>query len=311
MVSVPKTNPIPQLSIVVPVHGDAAAFESTLISVLENQPAASEVIVSHDGSYDDPFDLGEEVRFVSADSGKYRDLVSTAAHQARGRFVHLLSDGLLATEGWTEHAVHALDHFDTAAVAPVIRSKHDQKIMAAGWSNGIARLGKPSTKLPLKSKQATQVVGAYLQASFWRRDVLRSLSAAFDGHEVFEASMVYHYLLRKAGWRTDLVADSSVLCEFESLPWERVSLRRGMRLAAIRNHFAGMTSTQNLLSAGLACLSNLTSPSILIEALGQSLAPLSKDLKRQIHLDAVLTCDDQGMIVLMPRHGADTNRYAA
>ena len=311
MVSVPKTNPIPQLSIVVPVHGDAAAFESTLISVLENQPAASEVIVSHDGSYDDPFDLGEEVRFVSADSGKYRDLVSTAAHQARGRFVHLLSDGLLATGGWTEHAVHALDHFDTAAVAPVIRSKHDQKIMAAGWSNGIARLGKPSTKLPLKSKQATQVVGAYLQASFWRRDVLRSLSAAFDGHEVFEASMVYHYLLRKAGWRTDLVADSSVLCEFESLPWERVSLRRGMRLAAIRNHFAGMTSTQNLLSAGLACLSNLTSPSILIEALGQSLAPLSKDLKRQIHLDAVLTCDDQGMIVLMPRHGADTNRYAA
>ena len=311
MVSVPKTNPIPQLSIVVPVHGDAAAFESTLISVLENQPAASEVIVSHDGSYDDPFDLGEEVRFVSADSGKYRDLVSTAAHQARGRFVHLLSDGLLATEGWTEHAVHALDHFDTAAVAPVIRSKHDQKIMAAGWSNGIARLGKPSTKLPLKSKRATQVVGAYLQASFWRRDVLRSLSAAFDGHEVFEASMVYHYLLRKAGWRTDLVADSSVLCEFESLPWERVSLRRGMRLAAIRNHFAGMTSTQNLLSAGLACLSNLTSPSMLIEALGQSLAPLSKDLKRQIHLDAVLTCDDQGMIVLMPRHGADTNRYAA
>ena len=311
MVSVPKTNPIPQLSIVVPVHGDAAAFESTLISVLENQPAASEVIVSHDGSYDDPFDLGEEVRFVSADSGKYRDLVSTAAHQARGRFVHLLSDGLQATEGWTEHAVHALDHFDTAAVAPVIRSKHDQKIMAAGWSNGIARLGKPSTKLPLKSKQATQVVGAYLQASFWRRDVLRSLSAAFDGHEVFEASMVYHYLLRKAGWRTDLVADSSVLCEFESLPWERVSLRRGMRLAAIRNHFAGMTSTQNLLSAGLACLSNLTSPSMLIEALGQSLAPLSKDLKRQIHLDAVLTCDDQGMIVLMPRHGADTNRYAA
>ena len=307
----PKTNPIPQLSIVVPVHGDAAAFESTLISVLENQPAASEVIVSHDGSYDDPFDLGEEVRFVSADSGKYRDLVSTAAHQARGRFVHLLSDGLQATEGWTEHAVHALDHFDTAAVAPVIRSKHDQKIMAAGWSNGIARLGKPSTKLPLKSKQATQVVGAYLQASFWRRDVLRSLSAAFDGHEVFEASMVYHYLLRKAGWRTDLVADSSVLCEFESLPWERVSLRRGMRLAAIRNHFAGMTSTQNLLSAGLACISNLTSPSMLIEALGQSLAPLSKDLKRQIHLDAVLTCDDQGMIVLMPRHGADTNRYAA
>ena len=82
MVSVPKTNPIPQLSIVVPVFGDSAAFEATLVSVLENQPSCSEVIVAHDGSYDDPFDLADEVRLVESQASTFGSLVGSASHQA-------------------------------------------------------------------------------------------------------------------------------------------------------------------------------------------------------------------------------------
>ena len=122
MVSVPKTHPIPQLSIVVPLGRDLAGFEATLISVLENQPDGSEVLVPHDGSYDDPFDLGEEVRFVVASSSKPLDLVGAAATQARGRFVHVLAEGIRATCGWTDDVLECFDHFDTGIVAPVIRS---------------------------------------------------------------------------------------------------------------------------------------------------------------------------------------------
>ncbi len=55
MVSVPKFSPIPssltpRLSIIVPIGRDLAAFERTLISVLENQPTDCEVLVPHDGS---------------------------------------------------------------------------------------------------------------------------------------------------------------------------------------------------------------------------------------------------------------------
>ena len=136
----PKTHPIPQLSIVVPLGRDLAGFESTLISVLENQPDGSEVLVPHDGSYDDPFDLCEEVRFVVASSSNTLDLVGAAATQARGRFVHVLAEGIRATCGWTDQVLECFDHFDTGVVAPVIRSAANQRILAAGWSDGSSRL---------------------------------------------------------------------------------------------------------------------------------------------------------------------------
>ena len=101
----PKTHPIPQLSIVVPIGRNLAGFESTLISVLENQPLGSEVIVPHDGSYDDPFDLCEEVRFAVATTAQEVDLIGAAAREARGRFVHVLGAGLRATCGWTDGAM--------------------------------------------------------------------------------------------------------------------------------------------------------------------------------------------------------------
>ncbi len=78
MVSVSNISPVPRLSIVVPISRDLAAFESTLISVLENRPRDCEVLVTHDGSYDDPFNLCDEVRFVIADSAALVDLVSAA-----------------------------------------------------------------------------------------------------------------------------------------------------------------------------------------------------------------------------------------
>ncbi len=44
----------PRLSIIVPYCRDEAAFETTLVSVLENRPNQCEVLVPHDGSYQDP-----------------------------------------------------------------------------------------------------------------------------------------------------------------------------------------------------------------------------------------------------------------
>ena len=52
----------------------------------------------------------------------------------RGRFVHVLGGGLLATEGWTDSAVHLFDHFDTA-VSPLIQSRGTGELIAAGWKN--------------------------------------------------------------------------------------------------------------------------------------------------------------------------------
>ncbi len=301
MVSVPKTHPIPQLSIVVPLGRDLAGFESTLISVLENQPDGSEVLVPHDGSYDDPFDLCEEVRFVVASSSNTLDLVGAAATQARGRFVHVLAEGIRATCGWTDDVLECFDHFDTGVVAPVIRSAANHRIMAAGWSDGSSRLCLSAGQGSESADPAARI-GAYLQASFWRRDVLRSMQRAFAGQDTLEASVAYHHLARQAGWRTELAPESTVLCDAGQLPWESSSLSRGLRLRAIRNHFVGGGWSQSMIAGGVAMLTSLLSPGLLMEAVGQGLAPSAANkVAGLMHPEEVAACDDRGMIVTMPQ----------
>jgi hypothetical protein len=311
MVSVPKTHPIPQLSIVVPIERDLAGFESTLISVLENQPVGCEVLVPHDGSYDDPFDLCEEVRFVVAESTRLVDLVGAAARQARGRYVHILGNGIRATCGWTDDALEHFDHFDTAVVAPVIRSATNRLVLSAGWSTTSTSICAPFAHGE-ETPNVESRIAAYLQASFWRRDVLRSLHRSYEGGDNLEASFVYHHLLRQAGWRTELCPTSTVECDGETIPWEGRSFKRGLRLRAIRNHFVGGGWSESITAGCLGMLSSLLHPSRMRESAGQCFAPLaSSTVARQIHRDEVASCDDEGMIVSLPQKTSGARRRAA
>lgn len=311
MVSVQKTYPIPQLSIIVPIGRDLVGFEATLISVLENRPEGCEILVPHDGSYSDPFDLGDEVRFVVGSGGQTVELVVAATNQARGRFVHVLAEGLRASCGWTEAALQCFDHFDTGAVSPVIRSAATQRILAAGWvDHGV--------KLCANAGQGTNDVdssvsaGAFLPASFWRRDVLRGLHRAFDGRDVVEVSVAYQHLLRTSGWRSQVAPTCTVLCDSERLPWQATSFGRGLRLRAIRHHFMGGGWSQSIVAGCQSAIGAVIHPGSLLEAIGQGFAPTAaSNVARLVHVEELSACDDQDMIVAMPQRSAARVRRAA
>ena len=55
---------MPRLSIIVPHRHQDSRLEATLLSLLENRPDDSEIIVVHDGSYGDPYKLVDEVIFI-------------------------------------------------------------------------------------------------------------------------------------------------------------------------------------------------------------------------------------------------------
>lgn len=284
-----------------------AAFESTLISVLENQSSDCEVLVCHDGKYDDPFDLCDEVRFVVAESAQLVALVAAGASHARGRFVHVLAGGVQATNGWTEEALEKFEHFDCGSVAPVIRQADNARIVSAGWFDGVDRLCKNAVdgQSPADGVRAKKI-GAHLQASFWRRELLRSMSAAFTSRQSVESSYAYEFLAREAGWRCVLADQSVVQISGDRLPWDQSSAGRGMRLQAIRNEFSrrrGWGASLN--QAAWAGAASLVRPGQLSEAIGRGFAPLaSAKIGSQLHADQVALCDDHEMIVSMPRREA-------
>ncbi|MGC6446628.1 MAG: hypothetical protein ACON5J_09415, partial [Rubripirellula sp.] len=143
------------------------------------------------------------------------------------------------------------------------------------------------------------------------RDVLRSLQDSFDGDDLLETSLVYHYLLRKAGWRTELAAGSRLQSDSGHFPWDQSGVRRGMRLAALRDHFIGASKLQSLISASIACARTIIQPSLMGDSFGQLLSPFVSQVEDSIHEDSVLSCDQQGMIVTLSRSGSSSIRRAA
>ena len=305
LVSVPKFPPIPRLSIVVPIGQDIAAFESTLISVLENPVDGGEVLVCHDGTYTDPFDLGSEVRFVVADSAHPLDLISAGASQSRGRFVHLLADGIQATSGWTEGALERFEDYDCGVVAPVIRHVFDGRIVSAGWCDSTDRLCKSAHqgRITLEASAETEsAIGAHLQASFWRRELIRSLCDSFISSDCLEACYAFHHLACQAGWKCCLAADCELHYPHESLAWDQSSLGRGLRTQCLKNHFSRGGWTQSITAAISAGLASLTRPKQMAEAIGRGLAPTgTASLLERLDANQVTACDQHEMVVSIPR----------
>ncbi|KAA1261390.1 hypothetical protein LF1_39370 [Rubripirellula obstinata] len=288
-----------RLSIIVPLQSDALAFEETLISILENRPADTEILVCHDGRYDDPFDLCDEVKFVQSDSTSLVDLVAAGARVAMGRFTHVLASGVIATPGWTDAALEKFEHFDCGSVAPVIRDRHSNRIIAAGWEDSATRLCRPASRGRKSIKQpSSQSVGAFLQASFWRTDLLCSLADAFVGSDVTAASVAYEHLASGAGWRCVVADQCDVVCEQEVLQSEISGFNRGRTLRGLQNHFYGGGWSTSLQSSAVAALGCIVKPGLFSEAIGQAFGAVgSKSLAKRIHSEDVLCCDDRAEVL--------------
>jgi hypothetical protein len=307
---VPKIPSIPRLSIVVPVGENEAAFEETLVSVLENRPAGCEVLVAHDGSYTDPFSIGDEVKFVKSPSGEAIDAITVGAEAARARFVHILAPGFQAVEDWTGPAMDKFAYHDAAVVAPVICSQTANQVVAAGWQDTSFRLCQPlgAGEATITRQSASAIAGAYLQASFWRREVLHSLAAAFDAPSVSEASFAYAHLVNQAGWRCVLAEESILTTKLRVKDWDASSYKRGRHYRAIRK---AVTLREKSMPLLVNLLRGITRPSSFAETLGQaSYRSKMASTKRRLQFEEVLEYIDRSVIPMHPRQSTARRRAA-
>lgn len=175
---------MPRLSIIIPLRGDAEPFEATLASVLQNRPAACEVLVPHAGPYHDPYDLADEVRFIEQPSdATVVDLLNAGVAESAAEILHVLASGVEVVEGWTDAAVAHFDDPDIATVAPLILELADKnRIVAKGvnyGSGGRRRICGAKKILRERSTRRVRVAGPTLAAGFYRAATLDALGG-FD-----------------------------------------------------------------------------------------------------------------------------------
>ena len=209
---------VPQLTIIVPACGNQYDLDNTLVSVLENQPARSEILVPHASSYQDPYDLSDEVRFVSAPGEQLIELINAGIDASRSRIVHIVRPGIEATPDWTKNVIQrfAAD-VSLAAVSPRLCPRSDspsREFRGIRFLRGGAKRHVSVTAKPPRTGRFAQVwEGPSVNAAFYRRCALMSIGR-FDaklGEYFSDVDVVAK--LHRSGWRCEHEPDSRLTGE--------------------------------------------------------------------------------------------------
>ncbi|TWU08058.1 hypothetical protein [Stieleria varia] len=299
---------IPRVSIIVPQAAENDSFESTLVSVLENRPTGCEVLVAHDGHYRDPFALGDEVDFIDAGSTSLLEMIRAASDVARARFVHVVVPGCRVTPDWVNGALDQFEDLDVAAVAPTLMDGVTGRVASAGWEDTSARLFCPIAGGNESKKKAADVTGCYLQASFWRTAVLRSLldclGASISG--MTAANYALGQLLQVGHWRVRSTGASRLV--LDSAWSETTGAVRGRLLSAICNAITGETKPVSLVASAISAL---TGRNQFAETYGQATySSQVTAVKRAISTDNLVTYDATNAVLKFPTHAQPIRRAA-
>ncbi len=162
-----------RLSIVIPFRQNNQRLEDTLLSVLENRPAGSEIIVVHDGSYRDPYGLGDEVLFVQESPGcSSVQLLNAGVMAACSPVVCALLDGTRVDHDWAERPLAAFDDLRTTTVSVAI-DYHQARSTSFGIdSRFFDRLRALRHGRAEATGESETCSGPALACGFYRRKVL-------------------------------------------------------------------------------------------------------------------------------------------
>lgn len=124
---------MPRLSVIIPVLGNPAQMEDSLVSVLEHRPPDCEILVLLNSGYDDPYDLKDEVRFVEGPSeSRWVDLLNIGVGLSRGAILQVLPCGVQATAEGTQEALAHFHNPEVGLVVPVVAdSRNARRVLAA------------------------------------------------------------------------------------------------------------------------------------------------------------------------------------
>ena len=168
---------VKRLSIVIPAIGPQADIDDTLISILENRPADCEVLVVHEPDYVDPYDIADEVRFVTLpriSKNRHRvpfvdvlESFNLGFGYCRGEVIHTLLPGVTVGPSWCDLALQRFEEDrNVGSVSPCVVARGNRRTI-----QGVTYQSGRGKRIVHNSKR--QIIAPLLGTGFYRATSLR------------------------------------------------------------------------------------------------------------------------------------------
>lgn len=270
-----------RLSIIIPVRGNLARLEDTLLSVLENRPQDAQIIVVLDEPYADPYDLkAEGVEFLQAPPGAGEAAtINQGLEASRAPLVHVLSCGARVAEGWAEAAASHFADLCVAAVAPLVLDvEHPERVVAAGVTytrGGRVRTVGEGCQAQALLERPPHVLGPHPAAAFYRKSALELVGwfSAAVGNEFAAVDLALR--LAYVGFRT-VFEPRSIVCAYGAAERSGGAFCRAMHAERLFWRWApgfGWLGSlpRHALAVGWELLGALPRPTLLAQVAGRTL----------------------------------------
>ena len=235
---------MPRISLLLPCLQADSAFEDTLASLLRTRPAGADVIVVHDGTYQDQYGLAGEVEYAVAASRRLIAFWNAGWDASAGDFLVWVRPGAQFDDGWELACFEAFSDPAVGAVGPTLQLQN-----AGAVRTLLGLTTSPTGTRSLSGSSRSDLLGPTCWAAAYRQSALGWLDPI---DLVWEDDYLDTYLalaLRKLGDRYQVADHWEVLVDGPMA--EQVERTRAHGLSAARAAIRFGQPLQGGFTAGL------------------------------------------------------------
>ena len=188
---------MPRLSVIIPHRRTETDLENTVLSVLENRPADSEIIVVDDGSYSNPYQLDDEVLFLDSDPGaSVMEMINAGVLAACAPVVNTILDGVIVSTSWADSPLEILER-DRQTAAVAVGIEQPRKRASFGIDHQAMRDPRRIRRQWLtQSSPSEHCAAPQIACGFFRKSLLLALDG-FQSNDVSSAELEIAYALEQ------------------------------------------------------------------------------------------------------------------
>ncbi|MCU0719940.1 MAG: glycosyltransferase [Pirellula sp.] len=254
-----------RLSIVVPHHDDDTFLENTLVSLLENRDSNQEIVVVHNGSYFDPYQLGKD-EVVMVEAPKHYSIsqqLNLGFSAATAPLIQVLFPGTQVTPNWADDALELLETEDVACVGIPCSLQNAKRTI----------YGMESAALPRRkvSDQPVDVV-PLLNGSIFRKRILQLVGWLYEDMPREGAELEIQLLLQAMELDSLCLAEPTLVAQASSAYGQERGYETGRQSGLIASAYGNVegsgVSIESLAKQLGHLASGLMNPKTVAERLG-------------------------------------------